>query len=136
MARPTRSRKICREPQYKEFAPVDNCTGEKAGEKEQVTLSLDEYEVIRMVDLRGVTHEQCAAHMGISRTTVTEIYVGARRKIADMIVNGKALHIDGGNCFVCNGMGGAFNNGKCIEQKACPDKENCASLNRVADKMH
>lgn len=131
MARPTRSRKICREPQYKEFAPTQNGEGKNTEEKEKITLSLDEYEVIRMVDLRGVTHEQCAAHMGISRTTVTEIYEGARRKIADMIVNGKSLHIEGGNCFVCNGRGGACNNDKCIEEKACPDRDNCISLCRI-----
>ncbi|MCR4678773.1 MAG: DUF134 domain-containing protein [Lachnospiraceae bacterium] len=122
MARPTRSRKICREPLFKEFAPVLGVSGDNAEEKEAIVLSLDEYEVIRMVDLRGVTHEQCAAHMGISRTTVTEIYEGARRKIADMIVNGKSLHIEGGNCFVCNGRGKDCSNDKCIKEKACPDR--------------
>ncbi len=122
MARPTRSRKICREPLFKEFAPVLGVSGDNAEEKEAIILSLDEYEVIRMVDLRGVTHEQCAAHMGISRTTVTEIYEGARRKIADMIVNGKSLHIEGGNCFVCNGRGKDCRNDKCIKEKACPDR--------------
>ena len=59
-------------------------------------LTLDEYEVIRLVDLEQQTHEQCAAQMDISRSTVQEIYEVARRKIAACLVHGKSLHITGG----------------------------------------
>lgn len=50
-----------------------------------------------------MTHEQCAERMEISRTTVTEIYQGAREKIADCLVNGKRLVISGGNYRLCEG---------------------------------
>lgn len=64
---------------------------------EKVTMTVDEYEVIRLVDLEKCTHEQCAERMEISRTTVTEIYESARYKLADSVVNGKRLYISGGN---------------------------------------
>jgi len=67
-----------------------------------VTLAVDEYEVIRLVDWEGMTHEQCAVQMQISRTTVTEICQTARRKIADSLVNGKSLVITGGNYQICH----------------------------------
>ena len=66
-------------------------------------LTLDEYEVIRLVDLEKKTHEQCAAQMDISRTTVTEIYETARGKIARCIVLGQRLVIAGGNYRLCEG---------------------------------
>ena len=65
---------------------------------------LDEYEVIRLVDLEQQTHEQCAAQMDISRSTVQEIYESARRKIAACLVHGKPLHITGGNYRICGGQ--------------------------------
>lgn len=100
MARPQRSRRICHEPEYKEFNPAGSAKDETIG------LTLDEYEVIRLVDLLGVTHEQCAERMDISRTTVTEIYSSARFKLADSIVNGKNLVIQGGRYRFCEGDAG------------------------------
>lgn len=97
MPRPQRCRRICREPVYSQFTPAGPYEG---GE---VRLSLDEYEVIRLVDLEGRTHEQCAAQMDIARSTVTEIYESARRKLADCIVNGGRLIISGGSYRLCDG---------------------------------
>ena len=67
-------------------------------------MTVDEYEAIRLIDLEKRTHEQCAEQMGRSRTTVTEIYETARYKLADCVVNGKTLHISGGNYRLCDGM--------------------------------
>lgn len=97
MARPTRCRRVCSEPECRGFAPQ---TALGIG---TVTLTVDEYEVIRLVDYEKRTHEQCAAQMEISRTTVTEIYESARFKISDSLVNGKTLLISGGNYHVCRG---------------------------------
>ena len=58
---------------------------------------------MRHVDYQKMTHEECARHMDISRTTVTEIYESARFKIADSLINGKVLCIEGGNYRVCEG---------------------------------
>ncbi len=124
MARPTRSRKICKEPKYRVFAPVQDKTGgmiadtgSESGHKvtdtksgsydrdisHDIILTFDEYETIRLIDSVGLTQEQCARHMGAARTTVTDIYDRARNKIADMLINGRELAIEGGNYSVCNG---------------------------------
>lgn len=98
MPRPPRCRRICQAPQYETFSP-EGCPEES----EAIKLTLDEYEVIRLVDLEKKTHEQCAAQMDISRTTVTEIYESAREKIARCIVYGQRLVISGGNYRLCEG---------------------------------
>ena len=90
MARPTRSRRVCTEPAYDQFIPCGIAGGDR------VLLTLDEYEVIRLIDLKGHTHEEAARQMQISRTTVTEIYQSARYKLADCLVNGRPLEITGG----------------------------------------
>lgn len=97
MPRPTRCRKICSKPDFIKFSPNESES------REIIELTLDEFEVIRLVDLERQTHEQCSKQMEISRTTVTEIYDSARRKIADSIVNGKHLVISGGNYRFCDG---------------------------------
>ena len=114
MARPSKCRRICSEPAYDSFAPGGFCCGEK------VILTVDEYEVIRLVDLEKFTHGQCAAQMGISRTTVTEIYESAREKLADSIVNGKKLLIGGGHYRLCDGSA------------ACFCQKNCRKANGIA----
>lgn len=95
MPRPKRCRRICSEPLNSVFYPnVDNGL-------EGISLTLDEYEVIRLVDLEGYSHLECAKQMDISRSTVQEIYESARRKIASFIVYGRKLYIRGGNYQVC-----------------------------------
>ena len=83
MPRPPRCRRICGVPQVDTFCP-NGCEN-----TEPILLTLDEYEVIRLVDLEQQTHEQCAAQMDISRSTVQEIYESARSKIAACLVHGK-----------------------------------------------
>jgi predicted DNA-binding protein (UPF0251 family) len=61
-----------------------------------IKLSLDEFETIRLLDHIGLDQEQAAAKMGISRPTVTRVYASARRKIADALVTGQAICIEGG----------------------------------------
>lgn len=98
MPRPQRCRRICIKPAVTDFCPANGCN------KAPVCLTLDEYEVIRLVDLLQQTHEQCARQMDISRSTVQEIYESARKKIAAMLVYGRALEISGGNFRICNGQ--------------------------------
>ena len=97
MPRPQRRRRVCSEPEYTEFLPKGST------DYDVVILSTDEYEAIRLVDFEKKTHEQCALQMEISRTTVTEIYERARFKLADSIVNGKRLVIEGGSYRLCGG---------------------------------
>ena len=100
MPRPQRCRRVCAFPDHRSFIP------EGEGRGEEVTLTLDEFEVIRLVDLEGFTHSRCAERMEISRTTVTEVYESARRKIARCIVEGRRLTISGGNYRICDGSAG------------------------------
>lgn len=97
MARPKRCRRVCEEPEFNMFSPdgISNNTC--------VVLTIDEYEIIRLVDLEQLSHAQAAERMNISRPTATEIYNTARMKIADCIVNGKRLVVSGGNYSLCSG---------------------------------
>lgn len=97
MPRPSRCRRICAAPRVETFCP-NGCA-----EGEPILLTLDEYEVIRLVDLEQQTHEQCATQMDISRSTVQEIYESARHKIAACLVHGKPMRITGGNYRICGG---------------------------------
>ena len=91
MPRRQRCRCIGGYPDYWAFAP------EGAAEGEPVVMTLDEFETIRLLDREGLTQEQCAARMGVARTTVTAIYDSARRKLAESLVDGKVLRLGGGS---------------------------------------
>ena len=120
MARPKKSRRICNIPEFQSFLSEDGA------EDEKVFLNLDEYEAMRLIDYENHTHEMCALQMDISRTTVTEIYESARKKIADAIVNGKNLVISGGNFRLCGGDA----NG-CSSKSFCnADEQNISNINK------
>ena len=114
MARPSRCRRICVEPAYDSFAPQGIPGGGRCN------LSVDEYEVVRLIDLEKKTHEQCARLMEVSRTTVTEMYESARYKIADSIVNGKVLTIAGGHYRLCGGAAGPWCGRNCKKSGGGP----------------
>ena len=116
MPRPPRCRQICGVPQVDTFCP-NGCEN-----TEPILLTLDEYEVIRLVDLEQQTHEQCAAQMDISRSTVQEICENARRKIAACLVHGKPLHITGGNYRICGGQETAHCGRCCRMQRSNMEK--------------
>jgi predicted DNA-binding protein (UPF0251 family) len=63
---------------------------------EQVTLTLDEVEALRLADLNGLYQEQAAEQMQVSRPTFSRIIEQARRKVADALIHGKALRLEGG----------------------------------------
>lgn len=110
MPRPQRCRKICNRPAFTGFSPDTD------SDSENVVLSFDEFEAIRLIDLERQTHEQCARQMEISRSTVTEIYESARHKIADSLVNGCHLEISGGNYRVCDGLSAWCGKKNCEKQ--------------------
>jgi predicted DNA-binding protein (UPF0251 family) len=92
MPRPVGVRKIAGSPASPVFKPV----GIPRSQLEEVVMTLDEFEAMRLADLGGLYQEQAAQHMGISRTTFSRIVDSAHRKMADAIVHGKALRIEGG----------------------------------------
>ncbi|MCC6094238.1 MAG: DUF134 domain-containing protein [Eubacterium sp.] len=89
--RQEKTRRVGTIPEYTSFNPEGIPTGE------EVTLSVDEFEVIRLLDLEHMTQSETADQMHVARTTVTAIYDRARTKLADSLVNGKQLRIEGGN---------------------------------------
>ena len=98
MPRPRKCRKVCQMPQIREFRPV----GETAGEN-TVVLTVDEYEAIRLIDRQGFSQEECSSYMQVARTTVQLIYNSARKKIAEALVEGRVLRIEGGDYQLCSG---------------------------------
>ena len=91
MPKNTKCRRISGLPGKFGFAPTDNV------DEEALRLTFDEFETIRLLDAEGMTQEQCAAKMGVARTTVTAMYDNARKKIAKVLVEGRSLIISGGN---------------------------------------
>ncbi|MFH2095103.1 MAG: DUF134 domain-containing protein [Bacteroidota bacterium] len=63
----------------------------------EVNIGLDEFEAIRLSDSEGLYQEDAAKHMNVSRATFGRILDEAHRKIADALINGKAIRIEGGN---------------------------------------
>jgi predicted DNA-binding protein (UPF0251 family) len=92
MPRPHKCRSIGWEPTASIFKPA----GVPGHALQQVTLSLDELEASRLADLEGLYQEEAARRMEVSRQTFGNIVASARRKLADCVVNGKLLRIQGG----------------------------------------
>jgi predicted DNA-binding protein (UPF0251 family) len=64
---------------------------------EEVRLSVEEAEAIRLKDIEGLEQDGCAQKMSVSRSTFARVLLSARRKMADALLNGKAIRIEGGN---------------------------------------
>ena len=90
----------CRNVAGKPVAPVFKPVGIPVRELEEVVMTLDEFEALRLADLEGLYQEQSAERMKVSRTTFSRIVDSARRKTADALVHGKALRIHGGQVQV------------------------------------
>ncbi len=93
MPRPTKSRRVAVIPKVTYFKPA----GMPIRTLEEVCLSVEEAEAIRLKDLGCLEQEQCAQRMSVSRSTFQRVLASARRKLADALANGKAIRIDGGN---------------------------------------
>ena len=108
MPRPIKWRNVCCLPKNNKFGPLN-----ASGEGNSLTMTVDEYETIRLIDLEGFTQEECAKQMNVARTTVQGIYIEARRKLAESLVNGKILFINGGEYKLCDGLNGGCGRGCC-----------------------
>ena len=97
MPRPKKCRRVCCLPKVSRFHPA-------GGSCSAVTLSVDEYEAIRLIDREGFSQEECAGFMQVARTTVQQIYNSARGKIAEALVGGLSIHIEGGDYTLCTGQ--------------------------------
>ena len=80
-------------------------------------MSVDEYESIRLIDLENFTQKECADQMNIARTSVQRIYSEARRKIAESLVHGRVLKIEGGDYQLCDGLEETCRCGGCMRYR-------------------
>ncbi len=119
MPRPRQCRRVAQLPQATYYKP----RGVPMRMLQQVALTVDELEAIRLADLEGLYQEEAAGRMNVSRQTFGRIVEAARKKVADALVNGKALSIEGGPVEVaeptepdrpCRGPGGPMRgHGRC-----------------------
>jgi predicted DNA-binding protein (UPF0251 family) len=92
MPRPSCCRRVTGHPIASLFSPH----GDQASGADQVVVTLDEFEAIRLADGEGLTQEHGAEQMQVSRPTFGRVLESAHRKVADALVHGKALRISGG----------------------------------------
>ena len=111
MPRPTKCRRVCYFPEVLEFSP----TG--AVSEEPIVLTVDEFETIRLIDKENLSQEECGAQLGVGRTTAQKIYETARKKIADALVLGCALKIEGGEFQLCSGSADFCYKKDCIKRQ-------------------
>ena len=90
--RPSKIRKVEKAPKIVQFSPRG-----KPGRPDEVQLKLDEFEALKLADLRGLNQKAAADSMSVSRATFGRILREARKKISDAIVNGKIIRIYGGS---------------------------------------
>jgi predicted DNA-binding protein (UPF0251 family) len=93
MARPRHCRRISCLPESKYFKP----RGIPLSTLEEIILTFDEFEAIRLADLEALYQEQAAREMNVSRQTFGRIIESAHKKVAEALVKGKALKIEGGD---------------------------------------
>jgi predicted DNA-binding protein (UPF0251 family) len=98
MARPTKWRRVAFIPEVAYFKPA----GIPLGVLEEVGLTVEEVEAVRLKDLESLEQEDCAHRMDISRPTFHRVLGAARRKIADALINGKSIRIEGGTFALPN----------------------------------
>jgi len=96
MPRPIKPRWVEFYPDVTYFKPA----GTPMRELEEVSLGVDEVEALRLKDLVGMEQEECAERMNLAQSTFQRILVNARAKVADALIHGKALRIEGGNFIV------------------------------------
>lgn len=97
MSRPKKWRNVCSLPENREYGPLDS-DAEVTG---VIRMTVEEYETVRLIDLLTLTQEECSERMGVSRTTVQDIHSKALQKMANSLVKGIPLLIEGGSYRIC-----------------------------------
>lgn len=111
MARPRKCKKVCCMPENTLFGPIND-----GGPCQTIVMTVDEYETIRLIDFEGLNQEQCAERMNAARTTIQRIYNDARKKLAEVLVEGKRMQICGGDYQLCEENEPQFRCGRCNKQ--------------------
>lgn len=99
MARPKKNRIVSFNPDICYFKP----RGIPIFDLEEVLLTVDEREALRLSDLLGLSYEESGARMGVSRATFGRIVQRAREIVADALINGKCINVEGGHYTLVEG---------------------------------
>jgi predicted DNA-binding protein (UPF0251 family) len=94
--RPKKCRWVCREPSVTFFKP----RGIPLMVLDRISLAVEELEAVRLKDLEGLDQEKAAATMNVSQPTFHRVLESAHKKIADALVRGKAIKIEGGEYVI------------------------------------
>lgn len=128
MVRPKKHRMVTFNPEISYFKP----RGIPMHDLSEVRLTVDEREAIRLADLQGMSHEEAGQHMHISRATFGRIIQQARKIVADALINGKAINIEGGNYKMADQVR-TFTCGECnhrwVELPGTGRPESCPKCN-------
>ena len=114
MPRPRKWRKVCCLPESNLFGPLNSPNLES----EITIMTVEEYETIRLIDLEGLMQEECADRMNVARTTVQRIYNDARKKLAEALVKGNVLKIEGGDYKLCDESKQVYGCGRCRRHRS------------------
>ena len=98
MPRPHKLRHVSRMPAVTYFKPA----GVEARKLEEINLTVDEYEALRLKDVEGFEQQDCASRMKVAQSTLQRILVSAHGKVGRAIVEGKAIRIEGGPYELCS----------------------------------
>ncbi len=141
MPRPRKCRLIEQVPEYTYFKP----TGIPLKILQEVTITLEELEALRLKDVEGLDQEDCAQRMEVSRPTFHRILTTGRSKVAEALVHGKAIKIEGGTysmaqrLFKCRDCGHQwelpFGTGQCGIHLNCPACQS-KNLHRIDNDGH
>ena len=93
MPRPVKCRRVAFLPGVNYFKPA----GIPLRVLDEICLSIEEVEAIRLKDVEDLDQAQCAEKMNVSRPTFQRVLESSRKKVADALLNGKAIKIEGGN---------------------------------------
>ncbi|MDP4094858.1 MAG: DUF134 domain-containing protein [Bacillota bacterium] len=107
------------------FIPNNPCFHPQVQSAEEVVLSIEEIEAVRLSDLLMMEQDKAADNMEVSRGTFQRIINSARLKLADAIVNGKIIRIEGGNFEVIDGKPCCRRHRGCCRQGVCDKFEEC-----------
>ena len=124
MPRPCKKRLVCSNPGEKLFGPKG------LSANDLIQLAVDEYEALRLIDVEGMTQEECARSMNVARSTVQAIYSTARKKLSTALIEDKNILVAGGDFVLCDG-----------DAEKCPRKNCCIKklkeqLDEAGEKDH
>lgn len=137
MARPNKVKFIDFEPSVVYFKPQ----GVPLNELENVDLTYEELEAIRLFDLENLNQIESAEKMGIHQSTFQRVISKARQKISNALVNGKAIKIIGGNYKMPNRdgtgpLGGGFGRARDLGRMQPETQNKCVCTNCKYEEIH